>query len=162
MFKKVVIFSLVALMSLAAINVASGSRDFIWGDVNSDSNVNMYDASLVAMYSLGMEMPAGVKFNKKAADVTQGGKINMTDAQAIAMSVVELFDLPVQMGDIDQDGMVLMDDASLATQIAQGLKTPTQVEVFLADVNGDGKVTKKDARIIAKYAVGLRKRLPVR
>ncbi len=57
------------------------------GDVNSDGNVNLYDASLVAQYAIALPV---ANFNADVADVSGDGNVNLYDASLIAQYAVGL------------------------------------------------------------------------
>jgi hypothetical protein len=69
----------------------------------------------------------------------------------------------VQAGDVQLDGRINVADATLALQIAVGLKEPTPAQSVAADVAptqadgtiGDGKVTAADVTVILRAALGL-------
>ncbi len=58
-----------------------------FGDVSGDGNVNIYDASLVAQYAIGLNPQ---NFNVNVADVSGEGTINIYDASLIAQYAVGL------------------------------------------------------------------------
>jgi hypothetical protein len=58
-------------------------------------------------------------------------------------------------GDVNGDGSVNVQDATLALRIAVSLLTPTDAQKAAADVNGDGSINVQDATIILRKAVGL-------
>jgi hypothetical protein len=62
---------------------------------------------------------------------------------------------PVLLGDVNGDGRVNVQDATLALSIAVGTLTPTAEQNSAADVNPDGKVNVQDATLILRKAVGL-------
>jgi hypothetical protein len=57
-------------------------------------------------------------------------------------------------GDINADGKVNVQDATLSLAFAVGTKTPTDPQKAAGDINGDGKLDIKDATLILKKAVG--------
>lgn len=59
------------------------------------------------------------------------------------------------LGDVNGDGDILVDDATLVQKHAAGLETLTGAALKAADVNGDGEVNVADATQIQKYAAGL-------
>ncbi len=59
-------------------------------------------------------------------------------------------------GDINGDGYVTNDDATLISQYVALLTTLTDAQKTKADVNGDGTVTISDSLLIAQYAAGIR------
>ncbi|MGQ9525995.1 MAG: dockerin type I domain-containing protein, partial [Armatimonadota bacterium] len=61
---------------------------------------------------------------------------------------------PVQ-GDLNGDGKVSVPDATLALQIAVGLRSPTPEQLSAGDLNGDGKISIAEVTIVLRKAVGL-------
>ncbi len=61
--------------------------NLLFGDVNSDGNVNLYDASLVAQYAIALPV---ANFNDVVADVSGDGNVNLYDASLIAQYAVGL------------------------------------------------------------------------
>jgi len=57
-------------------------------------------------------------------------------------------------GDINADGKVNVQDATLSLAFAVGTKTATDAQKTAGDINGDGKLDIKDATLILKKAVG--------
>jgi len=62
---------------------------FTRGDVNTDGNINIVDALLVAQYYVGLEVQ---NFNPDAADTSCDGNINIVDALLIAQYYVGLIE----------------------------------------------------------------------
>jgi len=58
-------------------------------------------------------------------------------------------------GDINNDGAVRSNDATLALRIAAGLMVPDEYQKWAADMNGDGVVRSNDATLILRKAAGL-------
>jgi hypothetical protein len=61
----------------------------------------------------------------------------------------------VKLGDLNGDGNVNVQDATLSLRIAVGLLTPTDAQKAAGDVNKDGKWNVQDATLILRAAVGL-------
>jgi len=61
----------------------------------------------------------------------------------------------VVAGDLTGDGKVLIADATLALQVAVGLRQPTAQQLAAGDINNDGKVTVSDVLVILRKALGL-------
>ncbi len=59
----------------------------VYGDVNSDDNITIFDASLVAQFAIGLNPP---NFNENLADVSGDGNVNLYDASLIAQYAVGL------------------------------------------------------------------------
>jgi hypothetical protein len=58
-------------------------------------------------------------------------------------------------GDVNNDGKIKSNDASLILRIAAGLLQPTDYQKCAADVNDDGKIRSNDATIVLRKAAGL-------
>jgi hypothetical protein len=58
-------------------------------------------------------------------------------------------------GDVNGDGKVNVQDATLALRMAVGLIKPTAVQLIAGDINGDGRIAVTDATAILRKAVGL-------
>ena len=52
--------------------------------------------------------------------------------------------LAANLGDLNQDGKILVEDVQLILDIVTGIRVPTDEELMLADYNGDGVVTTDD------------------
>lgn len=61
---------------------------------------------------------------------------------------------PHGYGDINDDGVVNMEDVTLATLIKDGYIEPTLDELMRADVDGDGEVTWADVALIEHFVLG--------
>jgi len=60
-----------------------------------------------------------------------------------------------QPGDVDGDGYIRAQDASLAARCAVRLEVFNEIQKRRADMNSDGHITALDAAMIARRAVGL-------
>jgi hypothetical protein len=58
-------------------------------------------------------------------------------------------------GDVNNDGAIRSNDATLALRIAAGLMVPDEYQKWAADMNGDGVVRSNDATLILRKAAGL-------
>ena len=67
----------------------------------------------------------------------------------------------VKQADANGDGIINLDDAILAAEIAVGGSQSSEELIEKADVNGDGKVTIHDALLIARLVSGVIDKLPV-
>ncbi len=65
-----------------------------------------------------------------------------------------------EMGDVDGDGWVTMNDANMIAQWVVGNIELSDEQLRRADVNADGEVTIVDAMFIAQYIEGLRDTFP--
>ena len=64
-------------------------------------------------------------------------------------------------GDVDDDGYVTPDDATMVAQYTVGTIELTPEQLKRADVGGDGKVTMSDSARIQQYALGMVDTFPV-
>jgi len=60
-----------------------------------------------------------------------------------------------KLGDVNEDGIVTVADASLALRIAVGIRTATANQLAAGDLDGDGKITVAEVTRILRYAIGL-------
>lgn len=60
-----------------------------------------------------------------------------------------------KLGDIDEDGVITVNDSQVVLNFSVGSSTPTARQFVLSDVDGDGKISVPDAREILRVAVGL-------
>ena len=67
----------------------------------------------------------------------------------------------IKQADANGDGIINLDDAILAAEIAVGGSQSSEELIKKADVNGDGKVTIHDALLIARFISGVIDKLPV-
>ena len=96
----------------------------------------------------------------EAPTVTTEGKQHRecADCHDIEEGVIEK--LPPEIGDVNADGKIDLDDAILVAQAAVGSATLTDNQVALADVNGDGAVTIHDALLISRLVANVIDKLP--
>ena len=64
-------------------------------------------------------------------------------------------------GDINQDGVVDVRDATIIKKYSAGILELTDEQLIAADVNGDGFVNDDDATLISQYYMGLINFFPV-
>ncbi|MFC1712705.1 Ig-like domain-containing protein [Candidatus Poribacteria bacterium] len=75
----------------------------------------------------------------------------LSDSDSATFTVKPLVVLP---GDVNNDGQVRSNDATLALQFAAGLMEPTRYQKRAADMNADGKIGANDALLILIAAAG--------
>lgn len=63
--------------------------------------------------------------------------------------------ITVLIGDVNGDGSVTVQDATVLQKYLAGLVTLSDEQLAVADTNGDGSVTVADATVIQKYLAGL-------
>lgn len=67
----------------------------------------------------------------------------------------------INYGDVNDDGDITSQDASLILQHIEGSITLTPEQIERGDVTGTGELTERDARLIQQYVVGLIGAFPV-
>ena len=95
-----------------AMKVTTGDR--IWGDVDANGQVDIYDALLVGMYSLDPSIAIPNDGDISLGDVNRDGLIDITDAYLIATYSVNPTDpsLPARIGTLVIEGKMYWVDAS--------------------------------------------------
>ena len=58
-------------------------------------------------------------------------------------------------GDVNGDGEVNIEDATLVQKYVVGIEDFDKLQLFNSDVNDDGEISVVDATLIQKYIVGL-------
>lgn len=95
------------------------------------------------------------------------GKVSFETTEAgneyIAAEIMNALNITVEgiLGDVNCDGIVDCEDASLIMQYEVELITADQLHLEVADVNGDGVYDSEDASLICQYEVGLITAFPV-
>ncbi len=132
----------------AAMKVTTGDR--IWGDVDANGQVDIYDALLVGMYSLDPSIAIPNDGDISLGDVNRDGRIDITDAYLIATYSVNPTDpsLPARIGTLAIEGKMYWVDASrygakiqranldgsqVETLVTTGLKEPTDLALDLGE-----------------------------
>ncbi len=80
--KKVFIFMLVLAIIFSFAAVVFAENEVVYGDVNYDGRINLYDVSGILKYISKWNMSEFV-FIEDAADVTHDGNINLHDVSKI-------------------------------------------------------------------------------
>ena len=62
--------------------------------------------------------------------------------------------VPIMSGDVNCDGLITAQDASIVLQSIAGKKELSTGQTGAADVNGDGNITAQDASLILQYVAG--------
>ena len=99
----------------------------------------------------------GIEFNN--SPISDSNKIESLPATVVVDGYeVEIKDEitaeipePFKYGDVDQNGSVTINDATVIQDYVKGLVTLTDTQKKAADVSGDGKITMYDAIIIQVY-----------
>jgi hypothetical protein len=89
---------------------------------------------------------------------------NRVCAQVSSLSPFVVAEAPgvpgIKLGDLNGDGKVNVQDATLSLRIAVGVVTPTDAQKAAGDVNHDGKRNVQDTTLILRFAVGALSRFP--
>ena len=109
------------------------------------------------------------QYSMNTADLSAGtyyisnnsNTVLLTDATLEASPAIFVLTIEetVRYGDVNADGKVNSNDASLVLRYAAGLVK--EIDTSAADVNGDGKVNSNDASMVLRYAAGLISKFPV-
>ena len=110
------------------------------GDVNMDGRVLNDDVSIIENYVLGKTTLTIDQMS--LADYNKDGKINNTDANALAKAIAANY----KLGDVDMDGKVTIIDVNLISKYVAKLTDFDTTQKILADVNKDGKINSKDIK----------------
>jgi len=138
-----------------------------YGDINLDGFVTEEDSELAGNIAVGLITPANEQFLR--ADVDFDGDVDVLDASSISQYANGVQDtFPVcfmppcgNYGDVDDDGLVLENDAQLALEISVGNIDPSEEQFTRTDVNVDGVINVFDSLSILKYSEGLKDTFPV-
>ena len=130
----------------AAMKVATSDR--IWGDVDANGQVDIFDALLVGLYSLDPSIAIPNNGDISLGDVNSDGRIDITDAYLIATYSVNPTDpsLPTGIGtpviegkmywvDASRNGAKIqranLDGSQVENLVTTGLKEPTDLALDL-------------------------------
>ncbi len=94
MKKIFVVFLIVAMIFSFAAVVFAENEEVVYGDVNGDGKINLYDVSMLMKYIAKWDM-SKYNFVEAASDVNYDGKINLYDATKIMKYIVSLNDLDI-------------------------------------------------------------------
>jgi hypothetical protein len=87
---------------------------------------------------------------------------------AVIASVLILFAFAISntaaektiIGDVDGDGEVTVQDATVIQRALANMKTPENANLNAGDVDNDGEITSNDVTLILRYKAGLIPSLP--
>ena len=87
---------------------------------------------------------------------------------AVIASVLILFAFAISntaaektiIGDVDGDGAITVQDATVIQRALANMKTPENANLDAGDVDNDGEITSNDVTLILRYAAGLIPSLP--
>jgi hypothetical protein len=86
---------------------------------------------------------------------TLSGTANLSEEFTTGYSTPPPVTPPPATGDLNGDGKVNIQDATLGLRIVVGTVVPTDEQKAAGDMNGDGKIDVRDVTLILKKAVGL-------
>lgn len=149
-FKAIITFLTAMTMTIGAMGVTAYAEDRdsgntshpvdvseefegIRGDIDSDGQITMHDANLLARY---LRENVSEKLTAKA-DFNMDGYVNVRDAAMIAM---ELYKKGIST-----------DNGTGNSSYHYPVDVNEEFEGIRGDMNGDGEVTLRDATLIAKY-----------
>ena len=125
----------IAMAGVSAISSGIGSL------VDITFTVNLYA-------SIGAETPLQLTDTKLYDELGNVIPIDLVDGTVkVKQACVK--------GDVNDDGNIKSNDATLILRIAAGLLEPNDYQKCAADVNGDGKIRSNDATIVLRKAAGL-------
>jgi len=125
----------IAMADVRAISSGGGSLADITFTVNSYASIGAETPLQLVDTKLYDELGSIIPVN------TENGKVK------IIQSCIK--------GDVNNDGNIKSNDATLILRIAAGLPEPDDYQKCAADVNGDGYTRSNDALIVLRKAVGL-------
>lgn len=144
-----------------------------FGDIDKDGKITDKDSDLIVRYTAG-KFPMDDAM-KKIADVTGDGVVDQADVVEINQYIVgdskklKICNTVSQgsttttfpsllpcgnYGDLNGDGKITDDDATLVLKIVAGDTSITADQRIRADVNGDGQVNSIDALKIKRFVAG--------
>ena len=138
--KKTLCACMAAVLALASLPVLGASAEettYALGDVDMDGVVTNDDATMISRYVLGYITLTEEQL--KLADVNEDGVVDLTDVTKL-YNEKQIYVL----GDVDMDGVVTNDDATMISRYVLGYITLTEEQLKLADVNEDGVVDLTD------------------
>jgi hypothetical protein len=115
------------------------------GKVWEDGKPEPADWTLQDTFSLNQIYAAGVGLLGVGADVRYDDVNVVSNTGTVA---------PVLPGDLNADGKVNVQDATISLRIAVGSLTATDAQKAAGDVNRDGKWNVQDTTLILRFAVG--------
>ena len=138
--KKTLCACMAAVLALASLPVLGASAEettYALGDVDMDGVVTNDDATMISRYVLGYITLKEEQL--KLADVNEDGVVDLTDVTKL-YNEKQIYVL----GDVDMDGVVTNDDATMISRYVLGYITLKEEQLKLADVNEDGVVDLTD------------------
>ncbi|MBD3181916.1 T9SS type A sorting domain-containing protein, partial [Candidatus Poribacteria bacterium] len=117
----------------------------------SSGSGNIIDISLTVRENAPEDIETPLTFDNSTQIYDEQGNVVPVNLENGALKIIQ----PGIKGDVNNDGKVRSNDATLALRIAAGLMTPTSLQSWAADMNDDGKVRSNDATLILRKAAGL-------
>ena len=146
--------------SNAKSKVVYTEGQILYGDVDNDGSITIYDASLIKKY-IENKTILGEKALEQA-DVDSDGIVTENDATVIQKYLADVFtELPIRYGDVNGDGSVTDEDVKLIQEYLAGKTNLDKKQLLLADVDLSGSVEIIDATLIQRYLNNLIGKLPV-
>lgn len=148
-----------ALLILDRVSGNIASLPAVCGDLNNDAAVTTADGTIASRIANNTLSPAATLTQRTLADANRDGTVDQADVQII-LDVVsgvrqECFADAVLLGDVNGNGQVQSNDATLVSLHAAGTQLLTAEQVTRADVNKNGKITNADAYLISAHIVGI-------
>ena len=90
-----------------------------------------------------------LRINVNGFDFKTGTGAVVTEFIVVPPTIPDIY-----FGDMNGDGFITIEDATLLQKISLGLLEPTNVQFYCADVNGDGNISIRDVTLVQKYIAG--------
>jgi hypothetical protein len=117
--------------------IVSGNGSLV--DITMTVNVNAKDSSETILHLINAEIYD--ELGKTIPIILEDGTVKVKQACI--------------KGDVNGDGNIKSNDATLILRIAAGLLEPNDYQKCAADFNGDGKIASNDAMLVLRKAAGL-------
>ncbi len=134
-------------------------RRILIGDANGDSAVSIDDFNTVRNHLMGISTLSGAQF--VAADINSNNMIDSDDLAIINQYCLGIYDnfpdvdyIFIVYGDIDNDGLVTMNDRALISLCCAVPGQFSRQQLLAADINGDKEVSSGDLDLITRYVNG--------
>ena len=131
---------------------ANGSWNDNWGGTFTASGEET-DAVYNSSDNITFEVPYELANVTLTLDLTNFNATTKEGAK-FTIDIVDVTPKASIYGDVDGDGVITVDDATLVQKAGLGIITLDDAQTVLADVNGDGRVSILDVTLIQKYIAG--------
>lgn len=121
------------------------------GDINLDGTVDSNDVILLDRY-----VKKQIKLTNEQlsfADVDESGKINDKDTKELAKKISDFY----QVGDVNLDGTIDVDDLSLLQNVFNKVDTFNLVQINLCDINNDNTFDNTDINVLRSKVSNVKK-----